>query len=90
MYTDRERFCRTLSFEPVDHCVNYELALWGQTYDRWLAEGLPEDVTVGTLLAPLAPCLEPQMPVQCTALGQAVPGKASTLDYVAALHHVNP
>ena len=54
MTINRERFCRAASFEPVDHCVNYELALWGQTYDRWLAEGLPEDVTVGTLrvLAP--------------------------------------
>jgi uroporphyrinogen decarboxylase len=48
---DRERFNRTLSYKPVDHCVNYELALWGQTLDRWRREGLPEDVYIGTLLA---------------------------------------
>jgi uroporphyrinogen decarboxylase len=47
---DRERFDRTLSFAPVDQHVNFELALWGQTLDRWHAEGLPEDVHVGTLL----------------------------------------
>jgi len=47
---DRERFDRILSFAPVDHCINHELALWGQTLDRWRSEGLPEDVYIGTLL----------------------------------------
>jgi uroporphyrinogen decarboxylase len=39
--TDRERFMRIMTFDPVDRVPNYELALWSQTYDRWLAEGLP-------------------------------------------------
>jgi hypothetical protein len=47
---DRERFDRILRFAPVDHGVNYELALWGQTLDRWRGEGLPQDVHIGTLL----------------------------------------
>jgi uroporphyrinogen decarboxylase len=47
---DRERFDRILRFAPVDRSINYELALWGQTLDRWHEEGLPEDVYIGTLL----------------------------------------
>jgi uroporphyrinogen decarboxylase len=47
---DRERFDRILSFRPVDRGVNFELALWGQTLDRWWDEGLPQDVHIGTLL----------------------------------------
>lgn len=41
--TDRERFLRLMAFEPVDRVPNYELALWPQTYERWLSEGLPRD-----------------------------------------------
>jgi uroporphyrinogen decarboxylase len=41
---DRERFLALMAFRPVDRVPNYELALWSQTYDRWLAEGLPGDV----------------------------------------------
>ena len=48
--TSRERFLRTLEFGPVDHVFNYELPLWGQTLDRWHAEGLPWDVHVGDLM----------------------------------------
>jgi hypothetical protein len=40
---DRERFTKIMAFSPVDRIPNYELALWSQTYDRWLAEGLPRD-----------------------------------------------
>lgn len=40
---DRGRFLDIMAFRPVDRIPNYELALWSQTYDRWLAEGLPRD-----------------------------------------------
>jgi len=38
---NRERFLRTIRFEPVDRVPNFELNLWEQTIDRWLDEGLP-------------------------------------------------
>ena len=41
--TNRERFCRTLSFSSVDRLPNYELGCWGQTIERWIGEGMPED-----------------------------------------------
>jgi uroporphyrinogen decarboxylase len=40
---DRGRFLDIMAFRPVDRAPNYELALWSQTYDRWLTEGLPRD-----------------------------------------------
>ena len=36
---DRERFDHILRFQPVDRSINLELALWGQTLDRWHDEG---------------------------------------------------
>ena len=41
--TNRERFCKVLSFEPADRPPNYELGCLGQTVDRWIGEGMPED-----------------------------------------------
>jgi len=41
--TDRERFTRIMLFGDVDRVPNYELAAWGQTEERWYAEGLPRD-----------------------------------------------
>ena len=41
--TNRERFCNALSFGPVDRLPNYELGCWGQTIERWISEGMPED-----------------------------------------------
>lgn len=38
---NRERFLRTMRFEPVDRVPNFEFNLWEQTLDRWLDEGLP-------------------------------------------------
>ena len=46
----RERFLRTLEFGSVDCGFNHELGLWGQTFDRWWAEGMPRDVHVGDLI----------------------------------------
>lgn len=41
--TDRETLRRVMAFEPVDKAPNYELGAWGQTVERWVAEGMPED-----------------------------------------------
>ena len=41
---DRERFLAIMDFKPVDRVPNYELAVWGQTIDRWYSEGMPPDV----------------------------------------------
>ncbi len=41
--TDRERYLRTMNFEEVDRFPFYELGIWGQTYERWLKEGLSEE-----------------------------------------------
>lgn len=40
--TDRELFHRIMNFEPSDRVPNYELGCWGQTYERWTNEGMPE------------------------------------------------
>jgi len=42
--TPKERFLRCMTFQPVDHASNMEIALWGQTKERWLAEGMPADL----------------------------------------------
>ncbi|MCY3021090.1 MAG: hypothetical protein NTW87_18910 [Planctomycetota bacterium] len=41
--TNRERFLRVMNYEPVDRVPNWEAGVWGQTCDRWAAEGLPPD-----------------------------------------------
>lgn len=38
----RDRFLRTMAYEEVDRPPNWEAGVWGQTMDRWHAEGLPE------------------------------------------------
>ena len=48
---NRQRFQRTLAFEPVDRGFNHELALWGQTVERWHQEGMPEDVHLDDLIS---------------------------------------
>ena len=42
--TPRERFLACNRFENVDHAPFVEIAMWGQTVERWLAEGMPRDV----------------------------------------------
>jgi hypothetical protein len=49
--TKRERFHATMDFAPLDQGFNFELPLWGQTFDRWWQEGMPRDVHVGDLMA---------------------------------------
>ena len=41
--TQKERFVRTLKFEPVDRAPFMEIAVWAQTRERWIREGMPED-----------------------------------------------
>lgn len=43
----RERFLRTMNFQPPDRVPNYELGIWGQTHERWFQEGLPSDASLG-------------------------------------------
>ncbi|MHB0936053.1 MAG: uroporphyrinogen decarboxylase family protein [Armatimonadota bacterium] len=44
--TQRERFRRVMEFQPVDKVPNYELCCWGQTLERWEAEGMPRDLNM--------------------------------------------
>ena len=43
----RERFLRTMNFQTPDRVPNHELGIWGQTYERWFSEGLPENALRG-------------------------------------------
>ncbi len=36
----RQRFIAVMEYQPVDAVPNWELGVWGQTLDRWEAEGL--------------------------------------------------
>jgi uroporphyrinogen decarboxylase len=40
--TNRDRFLAVLNFQSCDRLPNYELGAWGQAWERWFAEGLPE------------------------------------------------
>jgi len=39
----RESFLRCMRFEPAERVPNFELGYWGQTIERWLAEGMPPE-----------------------------------------------
>jgi len=41
--TEKERYVNTMSFGKFDRIPNMEICLWGQTRERWLAEGMPEN-----------------------------------------------
>ena len=43
MTTHRERFLKLMAGQVSDWVPNYELGCWGQTTQRWLDEGMPED-----------------------------------------------
>jgi hypothetical protein len=43
--THKERFLRTMRFEPVDHVPDQEFGYWGETLQVWHDQGLPEWVT---------------------------------------------
>ncbi len=45
--TDRERYLATMSFQQTDRYPYFELGIWGQTYERWLKEGLREEELKG-------------------------------------------
>ena len=42
--THRERFLRTLHFEPVDHVPDMEFGYWDDTFRAWHEQGLPREV----------------------------------------------
>jgi len=42
--THRERWVRTLRFQPVDHVPDEEFGYWDDTLRRWHAEGLPVEI----------------------------------------------
>jgi len=44
---DRERFLATVSFRKTDRYPYWELGIWGQTYERWLREGLSREELEG-------------------------------------------
>lgn len=39
--TGKERFQRTMHFEPIDRAPMIEVGCWEQTRERWLKEGMP-------------------------------------------------
>jgi len=43
----RERFISTINFKKTDRYPYFELGIWGQTYERWLKEGLKEEELAG-------------------------------------------
>jgi len=44
--TSRERFIRTMTYQPVDRRPLYVVGIWPDTLKRWKKEGLPEGVDV--------------------------------------------
>jgi len=44
---ERERFLQTMKFGTPDRVPNHELGIWGQTYERWIQEGLSPDASLG-------------------------------------------
>ena len=47
--TEKERFIRALRFRGVDRVPFMEIAMWGQTQERWEREGMPTDVPTGLM-----------------------------------------
>jgi len=47
LMTPKERFLRTLQFQSVDRIPFMEIALWQQTRERWIGEGMPAGVNSG-------------------------------------------
>ncbi|HOM26339.1 MAG TPA: uroporphyrinogen decarboxylase family protein [bacterium] len=41
--THREHFCKIMKGDVSNWIPNYEYGLWGQTFERWIKEGMPED-----------------------------------------------
>lgn len=42
--TPKERFMRCMTFQSVDHVPQMEIAVWGQTRERWISEGMDESL----------------------------------------------
>ena len=48
--TGKKRFMDTMAFKPVDRVPFMEIALWGQTIERWIGEGAPPDLDGSLML----------------------------------------
>lgn len=46
-FSNRERFLRTLRFQPVDHPPLMMDNIWASTLRRWIREGYPDGVSLG-------------------------------------------
>jgi len=53
--THRERFLRTMHYEPVDHPPLWLDSPWPDTYERWYAEGYPRGMDLATFLGVAEP-----------------------------------
>ena len=47
--TARERFINTLTYQPTDRVPFMEIAMWGQTQERWEREGMPPGMSMGLM-----------------------------------------
>ena len=47
--TPKERFLKTLKFQPVDRVPFMEIAMWGHTQERWEREGMPKGIPTGLM-----------------------------------------
>jgi len=48
--TGKQRFLDTMAYRPVDRAPFMEIALWGQTIERWISEGAPGDLDGSLML----------------------------------------
>ncbi|MCG2659062.1 MAG: hypothetical protein L6437_02300 [Kiritimatiellae bacterium] len=53
--TNRERFLRTMHYEPVDYPPVFLDGPWSDTYERWYTEGYPKGMDLGTFLGVAEP-----------------------------------
>jgi len=44
---NRERYLATMNFQQTDRYPYFEMGIWGQTYERWMKEGLKEEALKG-------------------------------------------
>lgn len=61
---DRERFIETMTFGNPDRIPLWECAFWGETFDRWLVEGIPDHV-----IHPEGPGSQPTEQSLCSYFG---------------------
>lgn len=50
--THRERWLKTMHFEPVDHVPDEEFGYWEETFPTWHAQGLPVEINNNAIADP--------------------------------------